>query len=129
MKAPTLPTILIIEDDSFISTFLEAALKEKYHVLVSTTATDAQKTMVQEKVDLILLDILLPDQDGFELLTKLKQEEHLKHIPVIILSNLGQPEHIERGLKLGAIDYLVKANQSPAEIAVLVEKVLGQNTK
>ncbi len=69
---------------------------------------------------MLLLDLILPGIDGFEVLSKIKEEPATASIPVVILSNLGQREDVERGLKLGAVDYLVKAHFTPNEI---IEKV------
>ncbi|MDO8436326.1 MAG: response regulator, partial [bacterium] len=78
------------------------------------------KKIKTEKPDLILLDLILPGIDGFEVLAKIKDDPTLSAIPVIILSNLGQQEDVERGLKLGAVDYLIKAHFTPGEI---IEKI------
>jgi CheY-like chemotaxis protein len=83
---------------------------------------EALKRLETEKPDLVLLDLILPGIDGFEVLAKIKQDPSLTSIPVIILSNLGQKEDVDRGLKLGATDYLIKAYFTPKEI---VEKVRG----
>jgi len=74
----------------------------------------------KEKPDLVLLDLILPGLDGFEVLTKIKENPAVSQIPVIILSNLGQKDDIEKGLKMGAKDYLIKAHFTPAEI---IEKI------
>ena len=78
------------------------------------------KKIKSEKPDLILLDLILPGIDGFEVLSQTKKDPEVSSIPVIILSNLGQKEDIERGLKLGATDYLIKAHFTPGEI---IEKI------
>jgi len=67
-----------------------------------------------------LLDLILPDIDGFEVLSKIKTDPALAEIPIIILSNLGQKDDIEKGLKMGANDYLIKAHFTPEEV---VEKI------
>ncbi len=74
--------------------------------------------------DLILLDVLMPKMDGFEVLKRLKAEAATKPIPVIMLTNLGQKEDIEKGLEEGAIDYLIKAHFVPAEAVAKIKKVL-----
>jgi len=82
------------------------------------------KKIKEEKPDLILLDLILPGIDGFEVLTKMKEDPELSKIPVIILSNLGQKEDVERGLKLGASDYLIKAHFTPGEIIEKIKNIL-----
>ena len=77
---------------------------------------DFFKKMEEGAADLILLDIVLPNIDGWEILRKIKQDEKYKNIKVIILSNLGQKEDMDRGIKLGAEKYLVKSEHSPSEV-------------
>lgn len=72
----------------------------------------------------MLLDLILPGIDGFEVLSKMKEDSSLGSIPVIILSNLGQKEDVEKGLKLGAVDYLIKAHFTPGEIIEKIKVVL-----
>jgi len=74
------------------------------------------KSGKSKKPDLVLLDLILPGIDGFEVLAKVKEDPATTSVPVIILSNLGQREDVERGMKLGAIDYLIKAHFTPNEI-------------
>lgn len=125
-QASTSPTVLVVEDDSFISLFLEQKFTEmQYHIIVAGTTAQARVALKENRIDVILLDIILPDENGFSFLEKLKKEEEFKHIPVIILSNLGQQSEIERGKQLGAIDFLVKGNYSPAEIVDRVAKILA----
>jgi len=73
---------------------------------------------------LVLLDLILPGIDGFEVLTRMKQDPALSPVPVIILSNLGQKDDVERGMKLGAADYMVKAHFTPNEIIEKVKQIL-----
>ena len=103
--------ILIVEDDSFISGLLQRKFsQENYGIFNATNAEAALETLKKNKIDLILLDIILPGTDGIVLLGNIKKDPGYKDIPVIITSNLGQPEEVERGLQAGAIDYIVKAN-------------------
>ena len=119
--------IMVIEDDRFLHRLLLDKLTQwKARVASSYDGLDAVKKIAEEKPDLILLDIILPGADGFDILEQLKANEALKSIPVIILSNLGQEEDIERGTKLGAIDFLIKANFTLDEIATKVGKVLAK---
>src|SRR3989344_1064188 len=98
--------ILVVEDDKFLRELIsQKLLKEGYAALEAVDGEDGIKKIKEEKPDLILLDLILPGIDGFEVLTKMKEDPELSKIPVIILSNLGQKEDVERGLKLGASDY------------------------
>jgi len=113
--------ILIIEDDRFLRELMVRKLKmENFEVVEAEDGADGLKKIKEEKPDLVLLDLILPEMDGFEVLEQKRRDEEIKDIPVIILSNLGQKEEIDRGLQLGAKDYLVKAHFSPSEI---IEKV------
>jgi DNA-binding response OmpR family regulator len=115
--------ILIIEDDRFLRELIKMKLeKEKYTVIEAVDGEEGERKIKEEKPDLVLLDLILPGIDGFEVLSRIKEDPTLSSIPVIILSNLGQKEEIEKGLKLGAIDFLVKAHFTPGEI---IEKIKG----
>lgn len=119
--------ILLIEDDTFISEMIVKKLKATG--LIVDLAIDAESGMVKiqgEKPDLILLDIVLPGMDGFAFLEKIKADKELSSIPVLILSNLGQKDEIERGFALGAKDFLVKAHLDLDEILQKVELTLGK---
>jgi len=117
--------ILIIEDDKFLrELILRKLLKAGYKVSYAIDGEEGLKKIKEEKPDLVLLDLILPGTDGFEVLEKTKSDIEISSISVIILSNLGQKEDIERGLKLGAIDFLVKAHFTPQEIVDKIEKIL-----
>ncbi|MBT7553338.1 response regulator, partial [bacterium] len=73
----------------------------------------------------ILLDLNLPEMDGFEVLQHLKSEEATKNIPVLILTNFAQKEHIDRCLDLGADDYLIKAHFVPSEVVTKIKNILS----
>lgn len=109
--------ILIIEDDKSLVKILEQAMDpKKFEVILAMEAEEGIEKAILEKPELIVLDIMLPGQNGFECLKMLKEQTKTRQIPVIILSNLGQTEEVNRGLKLGAVDYLVKADFSIDEI-------------
>lgn len=117
--------ILIIEDDKFLRELIAQKLrKEDYEVLEAVDGEEGVRKVKEEKIDLILLDLILPGIDGFEVLSRIKEDPLRSQIPVIILSNLGQKEDIERGLKLGAIDYLIKAHFTPGEIIDKIKNAL-----
>ena len=109
--------ILIIEDDKFLRELItQKLIKEGYGVSEAVDGEEGIKKVKEEKPDLVLLDLILPGIDGFEVLSRMREESALTSIPVIILSNLGQKEDVEKGLKLGAVDYLIKAHFTPGEI-------------
>ena len=119
--------ILLIEDDTFISEMVLKKLKETG--LAVSLAIDAETGMAkvqEDKPDLILLDIVLPGMDGYEFLEKIKADKKLSSLPVLILSNLGQKDEIERGLALGAKDFLVKAHLNLDEIVQKAKQALEE---
>lgn len=118
-------TILIIEDDKFLRELIAQKLnKEEYNISEAIDGEEGIKKVKEEKPDLVLLDLILPGIDGFEVLSQMKENPETKSIPVIILSNLGQKEDMEKGLKLGAVDYLIKAHFTPGEIIDKIKAVL-----
>lgn len=117
--------IIIVEDDeSLIKLISEALGSKNYDVkLVLPNSVTANK-IAEEKPAIIVLDIMLPGKSGFEFLEELKANEKTKKIPVIILSNLGQDEEIRKGLGLGAIEYIVKADHAITEIIHKITKAI-----
>ncbi|HUD08863.1 MAG TPA: response regulator [Candidatus Saccharimonadales bacterium] len=119
-------TILIVEDDTFMGSLLERKFKQKnFQILRAMNVDEARKFIESGPVSLILLDIILPGTDGITFLKELKLNPQFKDIPVIITSNLGKEEEIEKGIAEGATDYIVKAHTTPGEIVEKVEKILG----
>jgi len=117
--------VLIVDDDAFLSGIYATKLElEGFAVVTARDGDEGLKAAFKEKPDLILLDVLMPKLDGFEVLKRLKAEESTKATPVIMLTNLGQKEDIEKGLEEGAIDYLIKAHFVPAEAVAKIKKVL-----
>jgi DNA-binding response OmpR family regulator len=117
--------ILIIEDDKFLRELIaQKILKENYDIAEAVDGESGLKAAKDEKPDLVLLDLILPGIDGFEVLSRIKADMSIANIPVIILSNLGQKEDIERGLKIGAVDYMIKAHFTPAEIISKIASIL-----
>ena len=118
--------ILIVEDDNFLARMLSKTIEaEGYEVIMAGTGEEGwRKASTESGIQLILLDIMLPDLDGFEVLKRIRQHEPTKTTPVIIVSNLGQPEDHERGKALGANDYIIKSNASLDEVVARVKKFL-----
>jgi len=118
--------ILLIEDDTFISQMYTAKFKQTPHELLSVGDGEEGLALAKEEnPEAILLDIVLPKVDGFKILEKLKADETTKNIPIILLSNLGQEANIQKGMSMGALDYIVKAHYTPQEVVERVEKILG----
>src|SRR3989344_869013 len=118
--------ILSIEDDEFLSSLVSGKLIESgFSVITAGTGKDGLAKAELEHPNLILLDIMLPDMGGFEILQSLKANPATKDIPVIILSNLGGRDEIEKGVALGASSYLIKSNILPHEVAEMVQSQIA----
>lgn len=118
--------ILVVEDDKFLRELIVRKLEgENYDISQAIDGEEGIKKIREEKPDLVLLDLILPGIDGFDVLAKVKEDVQTSQIPVIILSNLGQREDIEKGLKLGAADYLIKAHFTPTEIINKIKAVMA----
>lgn len=119
-------TILIIEDEEIIYNLLQKKLTaEGYKVTVAKDGEEGVKMMQQEKPDLILSDIIMPKKNGFEVLEFMRLDPVLATVPVIIISNSGQPVELERVKELGAKDWLVKTEFDPKEVLDKVKKQIG----
>ena len=119
--------VLIIEDDQLMAGLLaEKLAKSDFGVQLAVDAEAGMKELEKELPDIILLDLILPGMSGFEILAKIKEDEKTKAIPVIILSNLGSREEIEKGLKLGAESYLIKANVLIDEVVKKIRETVAK---
>lgn len=119
--------IILVEDSFDIREMYRIKLEmENYEVVIAEDGSVVLNLIKKEKPDLILLDILLPKKDGFEVLEEIKknQDNDIKSIPVIMLTNLSNKEDIEEAKKLGATDYFVKAKSTPEEIVEKINEVL-----
>lgn len=117
--------IIVIEDDKFLRELIVKKLvKESFTVVEATDGEEGVNKIATEKPDLVLLDLILPTIDGFEVLKRVKENPYLKDIPIIVLSNLGQNEDVEKCMQLGATDYLIKAHFTPAEIIEKTKNIL-----
>ena len=109
--------VLMIEDDPSIADMYKLQLEhDGYRVSIASTGEVAVTTVTDDSPDVVLLDLLLPDRSGFEVLATLN-ERLPGHPPVVILSNYGEPSMIDRGRSLGAVEYLVKSRVTPADIS------------
>jgi len=119
--------ILLIEDDPFLIDIYTTKLKEAgFKIEAATDGQEGQRKLTEKKFDLLVLDIVLPQIDGWEILKKIKQDLKLKFLPVIILSNLGQKGEVEKGMKLGATKYLIKAHYTPSEVVAEIKQLLSE---
>ena len=120
--------ILLIEDDPFLLSMYSTKFEiENFQVESAEDGEKGLELALKSDPDIILLDILMPKMNGFEVLEKLKTNEKTKHVPVILLTNLNQKDEIERGMSLGADDYLIKAHFMPTEVVDKIKKVIARN--
>lgn len=118
-------SILLIEDDPLLIDIYTTKLKEAgFKVDFVEEGKDPFKKIKETKPDLLLLDIVLPNMDGWEILRKIKEDSEIKDLKVIVLSNLGQKNEVERGLELGATKYLIKAHYKPSEVVKEIKEIL-----
>lgn len=118
--------ILLIEDDPFIAEMYAIKFKEEFDFDVASDGEKGLQKLAEKRPDLILLDIIMPKMDGFEVLQKIKSDQNLSLIPVVLLTNLGQKENIKKGLQMGAIDYIIKAHFTPSEVVEKVKKIFQE---
>ncbi|MFH1620802.1 MAG: response regulator [Patescibacteria group bacterium] len=122
---PNKLNILLVEDDGFLASIYAQKLElEGFEVSLAVNGEDGLRLATKEKPNLILLDLLMPKMDGFEMLEKLKADAATKGIPVLVLTNLGQKEDVERCMKLGAVGYVIKAHSLPHETVKMVKDIL-----
>lgn len=119
--------ILLIEDDPFLWGLIRTKLvREGFGVTVAQNGEKGIEEAKKINPTLILLDIILPDVNGFTVLERLKADQATANVPVIVLSNLGQQEDISRAKALGATDYLIKAHHAPQQIVEKLKENLGK---
>ena len=110
--------VLLIEDEPEVLELYRLKLTlDEYNVVTASNGKDGLKKAVDESPELIFLDIKMPEMDGFEVLKKLRSDTKTKNIPVVILSNFDEQDMIEKGLSLGANEYLIKSQFTPEEIS------------
>jgi CheY-like chemotaxis protein len=122
-----MPSILLVEDDPFIVDIYSKKLKEAgFSVEIANDGQEALKKLQEQKPDLLILDIVLPNIDGWEFLRKIRNESSLKDVRVIILSNLSQKSEIEKSKELGVIKYIVKAYYTPTQVVEEIKTILEE---
>ena len=119
--------ILLVEDDPFLLSMYNTKFElENFKVVTAEDGEKGLKLAIKELPDVILLDIMLPRMDGFEVLKALKADKKTSGIPVILLTNLSQKEKVKEGLSLGANDYLIKAHFMPSEVVEKIKKLINK---
>ena len=122
--------ILIVEDDNFVAEVYLAKLSEMgYETVLAQNGEEGLAELKKGKIDLILLDILMPIMNGIEMLEEVKKNEEWKNIPVILLTNIGEKESIQKVREMGVKNYLIKSHFTPAEVIEKVESVFKDETQ
>lgn len=117
--------IAIIEDDTVLQNALgDFLISRGYEIKRAFNGEDGINLVKKESPDLVLLDIVMPKKDGFEVIKELKEDANTKNIPIILLTNLGNIDDVQRALDLGATTYLIKADYKLEEIVEKIEEVL-----
>ncbi|MCF7845453.1 MAG: response regulator [Candidatus Pacebacteria bacterium] len=118
--------IIIVEDEEVLRNLLKKKLEnEGYEVEVAEDGEIGIEKIRETKFDLILLDIIMPKMGGFDVLEAMQKDENISDIPVIVVSNSGQPVEIDRAQKLGAKDWVVKTEFDPQEVIKKVKEQIG----
>lgn len=117
--------VLIIEDDPFLSEMYAVKLSDNgFKTEVASDGKAGLVKVLEFQPDLVLLDIVLPKMDGFEVLKEIKSKDETKETPVVLLTNLGQKGEVEKGLSLGAEEYIIKAHFTPTAVVAKVKELL-----
>jgi two-component system chemotaxis sensor kinase CheA len=123
-------SILIVEDDLLISRMYEKALGfEQYTIAVASDGEAGLAALRAAKPDLVLLDVMMPKMNGFEVLDAMKADPELKSIPVVMLTNLADAKDAETALSKGAVKYIVKGDHDPKDIVDMVKEILQAYTR
>jgi len=123
---PAKTKVLIIDDDPYISEMYLLKFRESgFEVATGADGKEALDKTLQWQPDILLLDVVMPVYDGFEVLRRLKEQGALEKTKVVLLTNLGQREDIDRGMKLGAVEYVIKAHFTPSEVVEKVKHLLS----
>ncbi len=117
--------VLVVEDDDLISSMYKIKFEnEGFEVTVAGNGAEGLDNAKKGDFDLILLDVILPQLDGFSILSEIKKDKKAKDIPVIMLTNLGTDEDIQKGKNLGAIDYIIKSSFTPSQVSEKIKTYL-----
>jgi DNA-binding response OmpR family regulator len=117
--------ILLVEDDPFLVDIYNTKLSSSgFKVEVANDGKECIDKLNEFNPDLVILDIVLPNMDGWEVLNQIRSNDKFKNLKVVILSNLGQKTEVERGLNLGVTKYFIKAHYTPGEIIEEIKKII-----
>jgi len=122
--------VLLIEDDNLlVRMYQDKFTGDGYKVVVALDGENGLAKLKKEKPTLVLLDIMMPKMNGFEVLKKIKADPSSKNIPVILLTNLGGEDDAKKGLEMGAVAYLIKSDYTPDEVIAKIKEILSASTR
>lgn len=122
--------ILLVEDDTFLVEMYTTKFElEGFDVVTAEDGARGLELAKKDDPDIILLDILMPKMDGFEVLDALKKDSTTAKIPVVLLTNLGQKDDVKKGFEKGAVGYLIKAHFMPSEVVDKIKSILAEHKK
>lgn len=124
------PSLLIVEDDPLLlRMYQDKFLKEGHKIRVATNGEDALEKIKDERPDVVVLDIMMPKMDGFQMLSTIKADPDLKNIPVIMLTNLSGEDAAMKGLEMGAVAYIIKGLDPPEVVYKRIKEILAGYTR
>ena len=122
--------ILVVEDDRFLMSAYRVKLtKVGFEILTASDGNEAMAILQKNVPDIILLDLIMPIKDGFAVLKEVREDENLQNVPVIVASNLGQKEDLDRATQLGADDYIIKSDLSLDDLVTKIKQLAKKTSK
>ena len=119
--------VLIVEDEDIIMDLLEKKLiQEGYEVSTAYDGEQGMEKLRSVKPDILLLDIVMPKKSGYEVMEEMSKDPELSKIPIIVISNSGQPVELDKAKNMGAKDWLVKTQFDPKEVVEKVRRLIGE---
>ena len=128
-QSPGLDVLLIEDDHDIAEMYRRRLATDGLNVGIAEDADSGLRRLREERPSVLLLDIRLPGEDGFHVLQEVRSDPELAHVAVLMLSNYGEPSTIRRALELGAAEYLMKSNTTPAEVAMRVRAYITRGTE
>jgi len=127
METESKQKIILVDDDNFLlEMYAKKFINSGYNVLTATSGSDAvNQIMANDDIDVVLCDIIMPEMDGLEFLTKINEENYIPNAIKIVLSNQGQQVEIDRAQELGIGGYIIKALHTPSEVVKKVQEIIS----
>lgn len=127
-RSPSLDVLLIEDDNDIAEMYRRRLVSDGLQVAIAEDAETGLRLLREDRPAVLLLDIRLPGEDGYHVLQEVRADPALAHIPVLMLSNYGEPSTIRRALEMGASEYLMKSSTTPAEVALRVRAYLTRGS-